>query len=171
VRDARPFLLACIAALLLPAPPARAAAEEIGDPYAAYAAGEFDRALQGFVDLQVEHPDDPRLALHLGSAHYEMKNYAEAEAAFGQAALHGDDPLRERAYYSLGNNAYRQGKLDEAVEWYKRALEIDPDDEDAKFNLEFVRDEIRRRHEEAQKRQQEQQQQQKQCDNPQQQQQ
>ena len=27
---------------------------------------------------------------------------------------------------------------------YKSALELDPDDEDAKFNLEFVRDEIAR---------------------------
>jgi tetratricopeptide (TPR) repeat protein len=61
--------------------------------------------------------------------------------------------------YNLGNSAYRQGRLEEAVELYKRALELDPDDRDAKFNLEFVRDEIRRRHEEAKNRQQQQQEQ------------
>jgi tetratricopeptide (TPR) repeat protein len=87
-----------------------------------------------------------------------MRNWSEAEQAFASVALSGDPDLREAALYNLGNCAYRQGRLQEAVELYRAALEIDPDDEDAKFNLEFVRDEIRRRHEEAQKRQQEQQQ-------------
>ena len=39
---------------------------------------------------------------------------------------------------------------------YQAALAADPDDADAKFNLEFVRDEIRRRMEEAKKRQEQQ---------------
>ncbi len=87
-----------------------------------------------------------------------MRNYPEADRAFTQAALSPESKLREEALYNLGNSAYRQGRLEEAVELYKAALELDPADEDAKFNLEFVRNEIRRRHEEAQKRQQEQQQ-------------
>jgi len=131
-----------------------------GDPYEAYEAGLYEQAMSGFVDLQVERPDDPAVALNLGSVHYQMRNYGEAERAFFGASLSTDESLREQALYNLGNSAFKQGRLEEAVELYKAALEIDPDDEDAKFNLEFVRDEIRRRHEEAQKRQQEQQQQQ-----------
>jgi Ca-activated chloride channel family protein len=88
-----------------------------------------------------------------------MRNYEEADRAFFGATLSTDESLRGEALYNLGNSAFRQGRLEEAVELFKAALEIDPDDEDAKFNLEFVRDEIRRRHEEAQKRQEEQQQQ------------
>jgi Ca-activated chloride channel family protein len=130
-----------------------------GDPYEAYGAGIYDQALSGFVDQQVERPDDPAVALNLGSVHYQMRNFEEADRAFFEAALSTDESLREQALYNLGNSAFRQGRLEEAVELYKAALEIDPDDEDAKFNLEFVRDEIRRRHEEAQKRQEEQQQQ------------
>jgi Ca-activated chloride channel family protein len=131
-----------------------------GDPYEAYDAGMYEQALSGFVDLQVERPDDPAVALNLGSVHYQMRNYEEADRAFFGATLSTDESLREQGLYNLGNSAFRQGRLEEAVELYKAALEIDPDDEDAKFNLEFVRDEIRRRHEEAQKRQEEQQQQQ-----------
>jgi Ca-activated chloride channel family protein len=130
------------------------------DPYEAYESGMYEQALSGFVDLQVERPDDPAVALNLGSVHYQMRNYEEADRAFFGASRSTDEILREQAFYNLGNSAFRQGRLEEAVELYKAALEIDPDDDDAKFNLEFVRDEIRRRHEEEQKRQEEQQQQQ-----------
>ena len=49
--------------------------------------------------------------------------------------------------------------MERAIEHYQKALELNPEDQDAKYNLEFVRDEIRRRMEEAQKRQEQQQQQ------------
>ncbi len=130
--------------------------EKIENPYQAYEAQAYDQALQAFIDRQVERPDDPALALNVGSAHYQMKNYAEAEKAFSTAALSGDEALRTKALYGLGNCAFRQGRLEEAVELYKSTLGINPDDADAKYNLEFVRDEIRRRHEEAKKRQEEQ---------------
>jgi Ca-activated chloride channel family protein len=131
----------------------------IGDPFTAYSEGAFDQALQGFVDRQVERPEDLALTFNIGAAHYQMKSYAEAEQAFAQVAVSADQELRQQALYNLGNCAFRQGRLEQAVELYMAALDIKPDDEDAKFNLEFVRDEIRRRHEEAKKRQEQQQQQ------------
>ena len=132
----------------------------LGDPYSAYEAGAYDEALAAFVDRQIERPEDPELALNLGATYYQMRDYASAERAFSEAARSGDDGIRAEALYNLGNSAYRQGRLEEAVERYQATLELVPSDEDAKFNLEYVRDEIRRRHEEAQKRQQEQQDQQ-----------
>ncbi len=130
------------------------------EPIGAYRAGAYPQALQGFVDKQVERPNDPALLLNIGSTHYQMKNYKEAERAFAEAARADDPSIRNQALYSLGNNDYRQGKLQEAVEHFKAALEANPDDQDAKYNLEFVREEIRRRVEEQKKRQEEQQQQQ-----------
>jgi Ca-activated chloride channel family protein len=142
------------------AAPERPAPRLYDDPWAAYEAGAYDQAVQGFIDRQVEQPDEPALALNLGSAYYGMRDFESADQAFGRAALAADPQLRQQALYNLGNSAYRQGRLEEAVALYQTALELDPEDQDAKFNLEFVRDEIRRRIEEAQKRQQEQQQQQ-----------
>jgi tetratricopeptide (TPR) repeat protein len=127
----------------------------IKDPYEAYQARVYDQALQGFLDLQVEHPNDAALMLNVGSTYYQMKSFAEAEKAFNQAALAGTNPQRQRALYNLGNCAFRQGKLEEALARFQAALELDPNDADAKFNLEFTRDEIRRRHEQAQKQQKE----------------
>ena len=143
----------------VPAEELEAPIDRYRDPFEAYQDGVYDQALQGFLDDQIEYPEDPIAALNVGSAHYEMRNYSEADRAFGTAALSADATVRNKALYSLGNSVYRQGRLQEAVELYKQALELDPEDVDAKFNLEFVRDEIRRRHEEAQKRQQQQDQQ------------
>ena len=140
--------------------PQQLSERELANPYRAYEAGAYDRALEGFVDRQVERPDDPALKLNIGSARYQMNDYEEAVSQYSQAALAGDQLLRSEALYNLGNTAYRQGKLGEAIDFYMGALDLNPDDEDAKFNLEFVRDEVRRRQEEAEKRQQEQQQQQ-----------
>lgn len=145
-----------------PAPPPTS--QNFDSPYSAYEAGAWNKALEGFVDQQVEAPENPEVALNLGSVHYQMQNFEEADRAFQEASLSGNPSVRAQALYNLGNSAYRQGKLQEAVELFNAVLDLQPDDEDAKFNLEFVRDEIRRRHEEAQKRRQEQQQDQQQQD-------
>jgi len=135
-------------------------AQRYDDPHEAYDAGAYDQALEHFVDLQVDRPNDPALMMNIADTHYQMRNFEEAQKQYTQAAIAGDKTIRSQAFYNLGNVAYRQGKLDEAIAMYQKNLEIDPNDKDAKFNIEFVRDEIRRRHEEAQKNKDQQQQQQ-----------
>lgn len=48
-------------------------------------------------------------------------------------------------YYNLGNAYFRADKLGKAVVSYERALRIDPTNEDARTNLEFVRGRIQDR--------------------------
>lgn len=138
--------------LLLPvAVPAQAPDEEpaapveYSSPYAAWDAGAYDQALRGFADHQTERPDDPELSLNVGAAHYKLDDFEAADGEFYRAAAIGDDELRAEALYNLGNSAYRQGRLEDAVDFYMASLEANPDDLDAKFNLEFVREEMRRR--------------------------
>ena len=142
----------------------------------AYASEHYDEALKEFLDAQVEDPHNTLLKYNIGDTYYRMRNFAEAEAAFLDVAGSGDPVLEEKALYNLGNCAYRQGKLEEAVAYYQQALDRNEQDEDAKFNLEFVREEIKRRINEAKEREkqqeqqkQEQQQQGQTCSNPQQQ--
>lgn len=48
-------------------------------------------------------------------------------------------------YYNLGNAYYRNGNLGKAVISYERALKIDPTNDDARTNLEFVKSRIQDR--------------------------
>jgi Ca-activated chloride channel family protein len=138
-----------------------------------YAQGKYDEALTAFVDGQIEYPEDAQLKYNIASSKYMMKNYEEALKGYLDAAATARDArLEEKALFNAGNALYRQGKLEEAIEYYKKALELDPSDTDAQHNIEFVREEIKRRMNEAkdtQKKQQEQQQKKDQtCKNPQQ---
>lgn len=128
-------------------PPAPA---EYSSPYTAWDAGAYDEALRGFADRQTERPDDPELSLNVGAAHYKLNDFEAADSQFYRAAAIGDDDLRAQALYNLGNSAYRQGKLEDAVDFYMASLEANPDDLDAKFNLEFVREEMRQRQQQNQ---------------------
>ena len=119
---------------------------------------DYDEALNRFIDAQIESPENARLKYNIANTHYKTKNYDEAIKSYLDVASTAQDlSLEERSYYNLGNCLYRQGKLPEAVEYYKKALDLDPEDQDAKYNLEFVREEIKRRMNEAKKRQEEQQ--------------
>ncbi len=124
----------------------------------AYEQEDYAGALEDFLDAQVERPEDIPLKYNVGNTQYRIRNFEEAEDAFTGVASAGEPEQKQRAFYNLGNTAYRQGKLEEAVAHYKQALDLDPEDEDARFNLEFVREEIKRRLEENREREQQEQQ-------------
>ena len=132
------------------------------DAYEAWEDKRYDEALQGFLDQQMESPNNRDLGMNVGSAHYMLGDFDKAANQFELLTQNGTPQERSEAFYNLGNTKYRQGKLDEALQAYQKTLELNPDDKEANYNLEFVRDEIRRRHEEAQKNQDQQQQQQQQ---------
>ena len=139
----------------LPLPlPAQAAPEtptvEYSSPYDAFDAGDYAQALEGFVDRQTRQPDDPELSLNVGATHFKLNDFESADAQFYRAAAIGDDELRAQALYNLGNSAFRQSKLGEAIDFYMASLEANPDDVDTKFNLEFVREELKKQQQQQQ---------------------
>jgi Ca-activated chloride channel family protein len=128
-----------------------------------YRDGKFDEALKTYVDGQIEHADELALKYNIASSHYKTKNYDEAVKGYlDVAAAAKDTTLQEKSLYNCGNALYQQGKLEEAIQYYKKALELDPNDQDARHNLEFVQQELKKRMNEAketEKKQQEQKQQ------------
>jgi len=126
---------------------------EYSSPYEAFDAGAYTQALEGFVDRQTREPDDPEVSLNVGAAHYKLNDFDAADAQFFRAAATGDDALRAEALYNLGNSAYRQDRLGEAIDLYMASLEVNPDDLDTKFNLEFVREELKKRQQQQQQNQ------------------
>jgi Ca-activated chloride channel family protein len=115
-----------------------------------YGAGKFDAAQLEYERALKSKPDDPRLHFNAGAAAFQAKDYDTALGHLNSALLAQEVPLQQRAYYNLGNTRFRlgedAGKPDEkkthweqAVKGYESALKLDPKDEDARHNLDFVK--------------------------------
>jgi len=120
--------------------------------------GDYEQSLKKYMDIDVEHPGNPLVEYNIGSALYKQERYDEAIEHFEKAILDSGQELKAKANYNIGNSLYKQGvqsesagKLDEsiekmknAVEYYKQALHNNSSDEDVKYNIEFVQQEIKR---------------------------
>jgi tetratricopeptide (TPR) repeat protein len=78
----------------------------------------------------------------VATAAYRAGRYGAAETLWNDELLAAEEaPERARLAYNLGNVAYRQGNVEEAVGWYTAALRLTPRDPDVWANLELARTE------------------------------
>lgn len=135
----------------------------------------YQSALEAYRKVQIKNPDAPEVLYNLGTALYKVDSFQEAAQDFETAAKTQEPSLRAKTLYNYGNAQYRLGNFEKAIDAYKKALDINPDDQDAKYNLEFLqkkksnfekKDQERKKENQKQKKDQQQQQQQQQ--NPQQ---
>ncbi len=110
-----------------------------------YSGQAFDKAEQKFLEAQGGRPDDPGIAYNLGNSYYRQGKYKDALQEYIQAASgNSGRPLKQKSLYNTGNTLFRMGKLEESALAFKKALELDPSDMDAKYNLEFVREQMQK---------------------------
>jgi Ca-activated chloride channel family protein len=160
-----------------------------------YDAGRYDEAGSAYGEGLVDYPESKRLRFNLGAAQYRQGNLADAIATLGKLlpGMTGKEPvgpppsetpeLAAEAAYNVGNARYRLGQrmeeqdpqqaialYEQALLAYKRAMALDPNDDEPKFNHEFVarhekelkerlEEQQRQKEQEKQKQQQEQEQQ------------
>ncbi len=128
------------AALLLALPlcaDGGSAASAVAEGNRQYAGGKYDEAILNYQKALQELPESPEVFFNLGAAEYQKKNYEQAGKLFGRSiALSA--ALQAPAAYNLGGALYREGKLIESLAAFKKAIELDPRDADAKFNYELV---------------------------------
>ncbi len=108
-----------------------------------YKEDKIDEALSKWRDAQIENPDKKELHYNIGSALHREKKYEDSFNEYEKVLDTKNAELQSKTYYNMGNTNYRLGKLLEAIEDYKKCLEITPDDEDAKYNIEFIRKKLK----------------------------
>lgn len=111
--------------------------------------GRFEEALAAYSEALEDGRDDPGLRYNLGTTLLRLGRYAEAERQFARALRSVDPALRTPTFYNLGLRFLEDGRaspdpraqgrlLGAAVEAFRQALRLDPDDVDAKWNLELA---------------------------------
>src|SRR5262249_28461574 len=78
-------------------------------------------------------PTSARILVDIGNVHLAARQYPPAREAFEEALARQGDLAR--AHNGLGVLAAETGHLDEAIERWKRAAELDPRDWDTLYNL------------------------------------
>jgi Ca-activated chloride channel homolog len=125
---------------------------KIQDGIAQYHEGNFKEAGKNFASASTDRPDDTRLGYNLGNSYYKGENFPEALKAFTHSSLNEKDPnIIKNSIYNTGNTLVKMGKLEEAETAYKKVLSLDASDMDAKYNLEYVRQELKKKEEEEEK--------------------
>ncbi|MCE5219467.1 tetratricopeptide repeat protein [bacterium] len=119
-----------------------------------YAKGKFKEALARYTQASQLRPEDPQALFNRAAGQFRVSSYQKALADNDQAAQRAQGKLREYAEYNAGNCLYKMQRLDDAIERYKRALTLDPDDLWAKHNLEMA---MRQKNQQKDKQQQQQQ--------------
>jgi tetratricopeptide (TPR) repeat protein len=127
---------------------------------AAVTAGNFDEAIEITRESTTRWPDDPRTHFNLASAifsklqadraHLELwEDLADeeelAEECFDalQTAI-AKGPQMTEAYKNLGTLLALRGRADKAIQMWKKALELDPNQPELKEQLTILEDKVKR---------------------------
>lgn len=132
-----------IAGVLIFAPAALWAQKERADIRAgnrAYYEGKYPEAEVGYKRAIEKNISSYEANFNLAGALYKQGRYDDAAATYQKLAQDGTDTERQAStYYNMGNTYVKQRKLDEAIEAYKNALRLTPNDKEAKFNLAYAK--------------------------------
>ena len=105
----------------------------------AYEEGNFDEARVYYEHVLKNRKKDDRAQFGLGVTAYQQKDMETAAGALNNAMNSDDKSLASKAMYNLGNMFRDQQKMEESLALYRKAIELDPTDEDAKVNYELLK--------------------------------
>lgn len=90
-----------------------------------------------------------------GDALYRQKKYEDAGNQFIETHKMNEDKIKKStSLYNLGNSFLMANKLQESIEAYKNSLKLKPDNPEAKYNLAYAQDLLRKQQQEQQQQQQ-----------------
>jgi Ca-activated chloride channel family protein len=117
-----------------------------------YNTNKYAEAAKFYQEALAKEPSSGIAAFNLGLAKYRTNGYDASIEKFNNAIASGAAGLIPMADYNIGNAEYRIGAAAEnssdikkageayetALKFYKRSMDLNPSDKDAKFNYEFV---------------------------------
>lgn len=112
-------------------------------------------------DLWATKDQQAAKALEQGDAEAAQQQFRDPNWKAAAAYRNGDYDTAKKLYgseentdyYNLGNSLAKSGQLEEAMESYAKALEQDPNNEDAKFNKERVEEKLQQQQEQQKSQQ------------------
>lgn len=111
-------------------------AVEVGNK--AFSAEMYDTALNAYEIAQESMPERSEPTYNTANTLYRQQRYREAVDLYDRVLAGQELELSDWTTFNTGNALYEAGDHEQAIEMYKQALRIDPDNFDAKHNLELA---------------------------------
>ena len=103
-----------------------------------YSENKLDEALAKITAAQVGMPNSPKLQFNMGNVLYRKGQFEDARAGYKTAFLDAPESLGQSATYNMGNASLKAGDVKGAIDAYTQALLLNPDDAEARYNLELA---------------------------------
>jgi len=105
-----------------------------------YRKGLFKEAEEAFLKKDMEDPKDVRNRYNRGCASFKNSNFKGAQAAFESVLRRTDKKnIKFNAAFNLGNALYMNKDYVRAAKYFREAVKLDPEDEDARYNYELAK--------------------------------
>jgi Ca-activated chloride channel homolog len=152
----RPWLAGGLLVLLPWWGPAGDAYRAVEEGNALYRAGQYEAALGEYATAAEVLPEAPEIALNQGNAWFRRFDYDQAQEHYLKALDTLNPHLASRVQYNLGVVKYQQAldamqtfqdaltETRAAIEYFRDSLRLDPNVEDARYNLELAYQLLRR---------------------------
>jgi len=119
---------------------AAAVPAEMAEGNRLYAQGEYAEAVKKYAEAVAAHPDIPELYFDMADAYLRLGDVERAEQAYNKYLSLTPDPVKQsQALFNMGDAELTRKDADKAIEFFKEALRRDPNNQDAKWNLEALK--------------------------------
>ncbi len=105
-----------------------------------YRSSKYDQAIEKYRAALEIRPNNVKAQFNLGDAYYAKQSYDTAYAEFQKVVeMSPDAKLKSDAVFNMGNCLLARDKYYDAFNIYKVSLKLNPENENALYNLEYCR--------------------------------
>lgn len=116
----------------------------------AYEDGKYQEARAYYENVLKNREKDEGAWFGLGASAYQQQDLEIAARSMNTVMNSEDKLLASKAMFNLGNMFRDQQKMEESLAFYRKALELDPTDKDAKVNYEMLKQVIQQQQDQDQ---------------------
>lgn len=117
-----------------------------------YKQKNYEGSKEAYSKALAENPANPTANYNLGNANYRSDKHDDAIQLYDNTITNSTDkPIREKAFYNKGVALSKEKKLPESIDAWKESLKLDPNDNEARENLQKALIELKKQQQQQNK--------------------